>query len=269
VGDTGYCCGINGNIWSIDNTGVTKMTSNVNGNLYSISFPITSVEGWVCGGAIIRHFTNGIWSGDQNMPSGGYNAIYMVDSLNGWIVGDGGIIANTENGWNWVEQTNPDPDNQTLYAVFFLDSNEGWTVGLGSQILHTTNGGINWNVNIVGDFQLNGIFFTSSTNGYVVGNGKTLLKYAEISGIGDGVETIPFEIFPNPVKDKYKVRSATFKVENATIELFDVHGRKLLEKHFPAGTEEIEVDVSNLKSGVYGCRLSTENKSVTKKIIVK
>ena len=52
-GDTGYCCGINGNIHAITSSGVTKMTSNINGNLYSISFPVNSEEGWVCGGSVI------------------------------------------------------------------------------------------------------------------------------------------------------------------------------------------------------------------------
>ena len=119
MGDTGYCCGINGNIWSITSTGVTKMTSNINGNLSSISFPISSEEGWVCGGDVIRHYKNSLWNGDQDMPSGGYNAIYMVDSLDGWVVGDGGIIAHTEDGHNWFEQTNPDPQTRTLYDISF------------------------------------------------------------------------------------------------------------------------------------------------------
>jgi len=45
--------------------------------------------------------------------------------------------------------------------------------------------------------------------------------------------------------------------------------KMLIERHFPAGTEEIEIDVSHLPSGVYGCKVSTENKSVTKKLIIK
>jgi len=43
----------------------------------------------------------------------------------------------------------------------------------------------------------------------------------------------------------------------------------LIERHIPAGTEEIEMDVSNLTSGVYGCRLSTDNISATKKLIIQ
>ena len=57
------------------------------------------------------------------------------------------------------------------------------------------------------------------------------------------------------------------KVEDAKIEIYDLNGRKLLEKQIPAGRETIEIDVSHLKSGVYFCRLISENKSATQKLI--
>ncbi|MEE4260378.1 MAG: T9SS type A sorting domain-containing protein, partial [Bacteroidales bacterium] len=63
------------------------------------------------------------------------------------------------------------------------------------------------------------------------------------------------------------IESTKFRL--ATIEIFDLNGRKLLEKHFSKSTKEIEIDVSHLPSGVYFCRLNTENKSVTKKLIIK
>jgi photosystem II stability/assembly factor-like uncharacterized protein len=269
-GDTGYACGINGNIWSISNTGVTKMNSGVPDTQTGISFPVHSSEGWVCGGSIIRHYIHEAWTAaDQDYPSGGYNAIYMVDSLNGWIVGDGGIIAHTSDGKNWFEQTNT--STKTLFDVFFLNTQEGWTIGSGGTILQTTNGGNTWNIVGAGltTNSLTGVHFTSSTNGYVVGNGKTLLKYGEILGIGEDPEDLLFTIFPNPAKGKFGVQSLEFEVENATIELLDLNGRKLLEKQIPAGVGEIEVDVSNLQSGIYFCRLIAGNKSSTQKLLIQ
>jgi len=271
MGDTGYCCGINGNIHSIDSSGVTKMISNVNGHLYSISFPVTSEEGWVCGGDVIRHFTNGIWSGDQNMPSGGYNAIYMVDSLNGWIVGDGGIIAHTENGWNWVEQTNPDPDSQTLYDVFFLNNNEGCAVGIGGTIIRTTNGGITWLMEAeeLTTKDLKGVYFNSSNNGYVVGNGKTLLRYNELSGIGNIELAVEFELFPNPVKDKLQITCSDLKNKNGSIEILSLDGKIIIKKEIETGIENIGLDLKNLKSGMYFCKITIDKKSSTKKLIIE
>ncbi len=267
----GYCCGINGNIGKITHEGVSQMNSGVPDTQYGISFPINSTEGWVCGGSIIRHYINETWTAyDQDYPSGGYNEIYMFDSLNGWIVGDGGIIAHTTDGKNWFEQTNPDPETNTFFDIFFLNSNEGWAVGLSWLIEHTSNGGADWTIQNIGNQYepaFTGVHFTSSTNGYVVGNNKTLLKYTEISGIGDKEIPIEFELFPNPVKDKLQIRCSDFKTESGIIEICNIDGKKILKKEIRKGNENIEIDVSHLETGMYLCKISTDHKSSTKKLI--
>ena len=88
--------------------------------------------------------------------------------------------------WRCLDaQTNP--SSNSLYDVFFLDTDKGWAVGAQGTILYTANGGDTWSVQGSGltTAFLRGVHFTSQTNGYVVGNGKTLLKYTEVSGIGD------------------------------------------------------------------------------------
>ncbi len=182
-GDIGYACGINGNIYAITTSpnSVTKMTSGVPDTLSSLTFPVNSNEGWVCGGSIIRHYINNAWTAsDQDYPSGGYNAIYFVDNNNGWAVGDSGVIAHTTDGQNWTAQTNP--STNTLFDVFFLNTLEGWAIGSGGTIIHTANGGTTWIVEGAGltSNSLTGVHFVSTDNGnvgYVVGNGKTLIKF--------------------------------------------------------------------------------------------
>ncbi|PKN97206.1 MAG: hypothetical protein CVU43_17580 [Chloroflexi bacterium HGW-Chloroflexi-5] len=273
-GDTGYACGINGNIWSISNTGVTKMNSGVPDTQTGISFPVHSSEGWVCGGSIIRHYIHETWTAaDQDYPSGGYNAIYMVDSLNGWIVGDGGIIAHTSDGKNWFEQTYT--STKTLFDVFFLNTQEGWTIGSGGTIVQTTNGGNTWNIVGAGltTNSLTGVNFTSSTNGYVVGNGKTLLKYGELLGIGDEQQQNNYgiEVWPNPTTGQFKVQSSKFKVEFESLELVDIYGKMLISNNnetmeqWNNGT--VKLDISHLPSGIYFIRIYHENQTIVKKII--
>ena len=96
-----------------------------------------------------------------------------------------------------------------------------------------------------------------------------VLKYGEISGISDGVETLAFEIFANPANDKFKVQSQKFNVEDAKIEIYDLNGRKLLDNQIKSGNEIVEIDVSHLKSGVYFCRLITKKANATKKLIIQ
>ena len=267
-GGTGYACGFNGAISSITSTVVTPMNSGVPDHLSSITFPINSSEGWVCGGSIIRHFTAGAWVGDQFRPSGGYNAIYMVDTLNGWSVGDYGIIIHTTDGQNWFEQTNP--DNNSLFDVFFLNENEGWAVGNGGTILHTTNGGTNWAVEGAGltsNF-LTGVHFTNSNNGYVVGQGKTLIKYGELIGISPVGGILPenyelFQNYPNPFNPKTVISYRLPVISDVKLIVYDMLGREvatLVNEKLSAGSYEVDWpaptgDASNYVSGVYFYRL--------------
>ncbi len=264
-GNTGYACGMNGNIWSIDNTGVNKMLSNINGDLGGISFPMSSEEGWVVGGDVLRHFKNNIWNGDQDYPAGHYGAIHMLDMLNGWSVGT--KIIHTEDGVNWYDQGVV--LSEFLLSVYFLDNQKGWAVGSNGTILQTDNGGIDWNIEGVGlsSSILTGVQFTSPTNGYVVGNDKTLLKYGEILSIGEETQAIAFKLFPNPVSDKFEVWSAEFEVDDGKIELYELSGKKLLEEHIAKGKKSIEIDVSDLESGMYLCNITIGKRSSTKKIV--
>jgi hypothetical protein len=81
-------------------------------------------------------------------------------------------------------------------------------------------------------------------------------------------------LFPNPAISVVSLHacpygSTVFSRQSAVVEVYDLNGRKLLEKNIPKGNETIEVDVGSLKSGVYFFRLISENKSVTKKIIIQ
>ena len=159
-----------------------------------------------------------------------------------------------------------------LYDVFFIDTLEGWVAG--SEVLfHTVDGGENWVENTELDLTgktLTALWFNSPNEGYTVSNKGTLYKYTEITtGVKQEFETIHFEIFPNPAAGKFRVQCSIVKVENATIELYDLTGKKLLEKPFPAGTENAEIDVSHLKNGVYFCRLISEKYSAIQKLIIQ
>ncbi len=77
------------------------------------------------------------------------------------------------------------------------------------------------------------------------------------------------KIFPNPSQGKFRVQGSALKHGNTTFELLDLNGRKLLEKHIPAGTDNVDIYAENLIKGVYFCRLITEKGSVTKKLIIQ
>jgi photosystem II stability/assembly factor-like uncharacterized protein len=266
----GYASGSSGTVYSIAGASVTNLNCPSSSTLSGISAP--SVDHvWVCGGNRIYYY-NGTDFTSQPAPPGTFNDIHFINNQKGWVVGDAGIIGYTEDGGvSWDKQTNPDPQDRTLFGVFFYNEDYGWAVGGYGVILHTTDGGTNWA--IVGEGltteNLSAIHFTSPTNGYVAGGNKTLLKYGELTGTNEVTETLQFEIFPNPAKCKFKVQGQKFKVVDAKIEIYDLNGRKLIEKQIPSGNETVEVDVSSLQSGIYFCHLISENKSTSQKLIIQ
>jgi len=276
TGDTGYACGQNGAIYSITASGVSPMTSGINGDLDDLSFPINSSYGKVCGGGIIHTYANGIWGGGNNSyPSGNYNSIYMTDNQTGWAAGS--KIIHTSDGQNWSLQTNPDTLGRGMYGVFFLNANEGWIVGGFGLILHTTNGGTDWNIEgdgLVTAF-LRGVHFTSSTNGYVSGNDRTLLKYGEITSV-EKEEKLPTEFllsqnYPNPFNPSTNISFTIAESGFTSLKVFDVLGNEvanLTNKEKPAGTYEVNFDAAGLTSGIYFYQLRTGSFIQTRKMVL-
>jgi photosystem II stability/assembly factor-like uncharacterized protein len=264
----GYACG-EGAVFSITPVGVENLNCGQPTFFSGISSPSEN-NVWLCGGNDIMYY-NGSTFEFQAGPAGTYNAICFVNDDHGWVVGTAGLIGHTENqGEDWHRQTNHDPDLHSLYDLFFLDENKGWAVGSQGTIIHTIDGGETWELQAQGltsNF-LRCVHFTSPNNGYIVGNGKTLLKYGELTRTNKVAETLQFEIYPNPAGKRFGVRSLEIGVNGGTIEIYDLNGRKLLERQIPKGSESIEIDVSSLESGVYFCRLNNENISVTKKLII-
>ena len=56
-------------------------------------------------------------------------------------------------------------------------------------------------------------------------------------------------------------------IEKAAVEVYDMTGKQVLNKHLNLG--ENSMDVSALSSGVYLARFISENKVDTKKLIIK
>jgi len=96
------------------------------------------------------------------------------------------------------------------------------------------------------------------------------LIYSSSSAVGDALlNKTEIVVFPNPASDKISLQSAVFRQQSTTVALFDSNGRKLLEKQIMQGNEEVTLDVSGLKSGVYICTLKTERGNTTKKLIIQ
>jgi photosystem II stability/assembly factor-like uncharacterized protein len=271
---TGYSCGDAGRIYRITSTGVSSMSSGVTANLRSISFPSSGL-GWTCANGIILHFDGATWY-EQDSPLSSYNGIYMINNTNGWAVGDLGVIVNTtDGGLSWNYQANPDASNRHLNDVFFLNASEGWAVGNSGVILHTANGGALWTIEGAGmtTNMLRAVQFTSSTNGYVLGNNKTLLKYTLTSGIKEnGQMPASFNLeqnYPNPFNPSTKISYSLAIPAQVKLTVCNMFGQQvalLYEGFKPAGSFIAEFTGVGLPSGIYYYRLQCGDRHETRKM---
>lgn len=270
---TGYSCGDNGKSFQITSTEITNLPTGLSTNLRSVTFP-TATEGWLCGSTIIRHFANGMWNADQTYGNNTYNGICFVNNTTGWAVGDNGVIIHTTDGKNWVGQTNPDVQSpkRTLNDVFFLNVNEGWAVGDGGVILHTTNGGTNWVAegNGLTNSLLTSVYFTSSTNGYVAGVERTLLKFSTdgaTTEINSGlVKADGFEVFPNPGNGRFNLKVPAGQQVHS-VSVVNSSGQTVRNVDISGQDSEFTFDLSNQPNGIYILRYSSGKKLVSRKII--
>ena len=72
------------------------------------------------------------------------------------------------------------------------------------------------------------------------------------------------KIYPNPVKDILYIKLD--KSELVNVQLMDIQGKQILYK--TETSKQIELNVANLKSGIYFLKLSSNSAQITKKIIV-
>ena len=84
------------------------------------------------------------------------------------------------------------------------------------------------------------------------------------------VQTV--NVYPNPVNEKGVL---VFNMEEASlvkIEFYDLSGKKVKEMkeiYLNAGEQSIEFNASNLITGIYLCKIKTQNLAKVKRILVK
>jgi hypothetical protein len=72
-----------------------------------------------------------------------------------------------------------------------------------------------------------------------------------------------FKLFPNPANTFFKIEKNTSQ-KISSIEFIDINGKLIKKEH----GNKTKYDVSNLKSGLYFIKLSSNSKSIIKKLII-
>ena len=172
-------------------------------------------------------------------------------------------------------QSNPDISNRALNDVFFLNVTEGWAVGNSGVILHTTNRGAIWTIEGAGltTNMLRSVQFTSSTNGYLLGNNKTLLKYTLTTGTKENGQILASfnmeQNYPNPFNSETKISYSLAIPAQVQLTVCNMFGQQvaLLDEGFkPAGSFNADFTGEGLPSGIYYYRLQCGDRHETRKM---
>jgi subtilisin-like proprotein convertase family protein len=98
--------------------------------------------------------------------------------------------------------------------------------------------------------------------------------YGTQTGINDKHQDIPRDYFlnpayPNPFNTSTLIEYGTPKMGRVKIQMFDILGRQIdtpVNGTIPAGYYGIKFDGTKLASGVYFCRLTTDDKTLTRQM---
>lgn len=280
---TGFLAGAPNIIARTGNAGMTWETADTDTTLV-FGLPVENIKfynsqtGFACGG--FRDIAGAMWT----TTNGGFNwrgtviapepfmDLYLFDQMNVIAVGGdfefgASFVNSTNQGSTWHYDTLGTYGVAT--AVDFRTAAEGWiTIGTAQKFLYTTDRAKTWNsLNTPDNLAVFDIQFTDSLHGWAVGYNGALLKYNPlISGISNVNNFIPAGIsisqnYPNPFNPVTHIKYETGITGHISLKVFDVLGNEvitLVNGNQSPGKYSVSFDGSNLPSGVYFFRISTD-----------
>ncbi len=170
-----------------------------------------------------------------------------------------------------------------LQAIFSLENN-GNPIGVGSASISSANSSVYTFTSIpviytgsnATDADLN--FVIGSNNASVTIGSYVILDDINVSmsvGLNENKNEIGFtlgQVYPNPVNEIGLIPFSLSKPSVICIELFSIDGKKIqtvLQSELQAGKYKAELDASALSSGVYLCKMSTNENVLYSKLVVE
>lgn len=98
--------------------------------------------------------------------------------------------------------------------------------------------------------------------------------FIDISGLNpsavmDQDLSFNLSIYPNPAKDVIKIQCQELHKQAGTLEIYTLDGKSVLKKKMDRGNEIIEINIHDVPTGLYFCKIIIENKSSIKKLIIE
>lgn len=289
-GQTGYFTGWNKTLLKTTDGGITF--SNTFGSAYYMWQKTFILNNYIFlmgnDGALFRSTNSGsTWDSLYTGMPNSLSSAQIFEDGKGFIFGCCGAIFRTTNfGNHWNHDTVYLTKGWALEDCYFSNSNLGWSVGEHGSIVRTSDGGSSWETlpykNISSTFK--SVKFVNNQTGWIVGSEGTILKTTNGGGQGVpiGIETqqanVPSEFllqqnFPNPFNPSTNIKFILNKSSNVKLSVYNINGKlenTLSEDFYREGEYQITWKAVNQPSGIYYCKIETNNGSqVVKMSLIK
>ncbi|MEO5570629.1 MAG: DUF4397 domain-containing protein [Bacteroidia bacterium] len=102
----------------------------------------------------------------------------------------------------------------------------------------------------------------------VLPNG-TVLILGNVTGIDEQTGSNNFMMYPNPATDKVNIHLEASEIQNSIVIISDIQGNQLKVSNTRDLQNELLINTSDLKAGVYTIKIENDKKTITQKLIIK
>jgi hypothetical protein len=119
---------------------------------------------------------------------------------------------------------------------------------------------------------------SNETNNLVTSSGSSgSFNFIALVGIKENknASDLVFKVYPNPAKDLATLSFSTREGGDVKLEIFDITGKNILTidkfgDHAGASSLHAkQIDVSDFENGIYFCKLTGKNSTVTEKLVIQ
>jgi photosystem II stability/assembly factor-like uncharacterized protein len=199
--------------------------------------------------------------------------IFFINDSTGWFTGGSSfgyeLLYTENNGETWQNQELTEGENITsIFCIQFLNDTLGWlgTANENQGCIYTTqNSGDTWIKQAEYDKPMLDLFMLNKNKGWAIGK-NMIYKYTGSNPVQEiSKNDYPVTIFPNPSKGIFTL-SSDISLKYAEFSITDFTGR-ILNTQCIIKNDQLKIDLSKHPPGIYFITISTEEQTITKKII--
>ncbi len=277
----GYACGGKGRFYKTRDGGETWEANffNADSYLFNVHF-ISPDTGFVVGEEYFKTYVmrtidaGNSWTRMETVDS----VLFLFDiarSPSGRLFAVGNmatIIVSDDGGEHWAKLTGTNITPTDLTSICFTENGYGFITSSSGHFYGSADGGETWqDIDIPAQAWLSHVVFTSSSCGYIVGSGGTILKtnpnklFLDVKKHVNG-SSVKFKIYPNPCADEFVIEKSDHTPINGTITIRNLNGM-ILYKSKKLAVEQLKIPVSDYRQGAYFITITEKSTISTHKLI--